>query len=406
MSNLHYLDNNATTKPAPEVVDAMMPFFTERWGNASSMYEFGGRVHADMETARAKVATLLGCTPDEIVFTSCGSESDNNALFGAVEALGAATTVITSAVEHPAVLQPCKALEERGHRVIRIGVDGEGLLDMDAYRAALSLPGPKIVSLMWANNETGVLFPIPECAAMAKAAGAVFHTDATQAVGKIAAIDASSVPFDMLSFSGHKIHAPKGIGVLFVRRGTPVRPFLLGGHQEKGRRAGTENIPYIVGLGKACELAATELRDGTLDRIAALRDRLQAGLLTIADSRVNGSILHRLPNTLNIAFSWIEGEAMLYHLNDAGICASSGSACTSGSLDASHVLRAMGVPFTALHGSLRFSLSRYTTAGDIDAVLSAMPGIVKTLRDLSPFGAGDEPQDPANSSSGSFSSGV
>ena len=398
MSKLHYLDNNATTKPAPEVVEAMMPFFTERWGNASSMYEFGGRVHADMEAARAKVAALLRCEPDEIVFTSCGSESDNNAIFGVAEALGPSTTVITSAVEHPAVLQPCKALEERGFRVVRVGVDGEGLLDMDAYRAALSLPGPKLVTLMWANNETGVLFPIPECAALAKAAGAVFHTDATQAVGKVAAINASAVPFDMLSFSGHKIHAPKGIGVLYIRRGTPVRPFLLGGHQEKSRRAGTENVPYIVGLGKACELAAAELRDGTLDRVSALRDRLQAGLLAIPDSRVNGSLAHRLPNTLNISFSWIEGEAMLYHLGDAGICASSGSACTSGSLDASHVLRAMGVPFTALHGSLRFSLSRYTTDEDIDAVLRVMPGIVGTLRSLSPFGHGDGdgPSDPVS----------
>ena len=304
--------------------------------------------------------------------------------------------MITSAVEHPAVLQPCKALEGRGHRVVRVGVDGEGLLDMEAYREALAIPGPKLVTLMWANNETGVLFPIPECAALAKAAGAVFHTDATQAVGKVAGIDASAVPFDMLSFSGHKIHAPKGIGVLYIRRGTPVRPFILGGHQEKSRRAGTENVPYIAGLGKACEMAAEELRDGTIARVAALRDRLQAGLLQIPDSRVNGSAEHRLPNTLNISFSWIEGEAMLYHLGDAGICASSGSACTSGSLDASHVLRAMGVPFTALHGSLRFSLSRYTTEADVDAVLSAMPGIVATLRDLSPFGRGDGevPEDP------------
>ena len=392
---LHYLDNNATTMPAPEVVEAMMPFFTERWGNASSMYEFGGRVHRDMEAARAKVAALLGAAdPSEVVFTSCGSESDNHAIFGTVQALGPETTVITSKVEHPAVLQPCRALEERGHRVVFVGVHRDGTLDMDAYRGALSIPGPKLVTLMWANNETGVLFPIRECAELAKAAGAVFHTDATQAVGKVAEIDASAVPFDMLSFSGHKIHAPKGIGALYIRRGTPVRPFLLGGHQERSRRAGTENVPYIVGLGKACELAAAELRDGTLGRVAALRDRLQEGLLAIPETVVNGNRELRLPNTLNVSFPYIEGEAMLFHLGDAGICASSGSACTSGSLEPSHVLRAMDAPFTALHGSLRFSLSRYTTDEDVDAVLEAMPGIVKTLRELSPFGRGEEPDDP------------
>ena len=373
---LHYLDNNATTMPAPEVVEAMMPFFTERWGNASSMYEFGGRVHRDMEAARAKVAALLGAgDPSEVVFTRCGSESDNHAIFGTVQALGPETTVITSKVEHPAVLQPCRALEERGHRVVYVGAHRDGTLDLDAYRGALSIP-------------------IRECAELAKAAGAVFHTDATQAVGKVAEIDASAVPFDMLSFSGHKIHAPKGIGALYIRRGTPVRPFLLGGHQERSRRAGTENVPYIVGLGKACELAAAELRDGTLGRVAALRDRLQEGLLAIPETVVNGNRELRLPNTLNVSFPYIEGEAMLFHLGDAGICASSGSACTSGSLEPSHVLRAMDAPFTALHGSLRFSLSRYTTDADVDAVLEAMPGIVKTLRELSPFGRGEEPDDP------------
>ncbi len=385
-TKLHYLDNNATTRPAPEVVEAMMPFFTEKWGNASSMYEFGGQVHRDMEEARAKVAALLKCDPGEIVFTSCGSESDNQAIFGTVEALGPSTVVITTKVEHPAVIQPCKALEERGHRVIWVGVHGDGTLDEAQYAAALATPGPKLVTMMWANNETGVLFPIAECARLAKAAGAVFHTDATQAVGKVAGVDMAATPADMLSFSGHKIHAPKGIGVLFIRRGTPVRPFLLGGHQEKSRRAGTENVPYIVGLGKACELAAAELRDGTLDRIAALRDRLEAGLLRIPETVVNGNREMRLANTLNISFPYIEGEAMLFHLADAGICASSGSACTSGSLDPSHVLKAMDVPFTSLHGSLRFSLSRYSTDADVDAVLEAMPGIVRTLRDLSPFG--------------------
>ena len=386
MNTVHYFDNNATTRVAPEVVEAMLPFFSERYGNASSMHAFGGAVHADMEAARAKVAAFLHCAPEEVVFTSCGSESDNHAIFGTVESLGPATTVITSAVEHPAVLQPCAKLEERGHRVVRVGVHHDGTLDMDAYRAALALPGSKLVTLMWANNETGVLFPIAECAALAKIAGAVFHTDATQAAGKLAEVDMSAVSADMLSFSGHKLHAPKGIGVLFIRRGTPVRPFLLGGHQERSRRAGTENVPYIVGLGVACDLARQELESGEIARVAALRDRLQAGLLAIPDTVVNGSLEHRLPNTLNASFPYIEGEAMLYHLSDAGICASSGSACTSGSLEPSHVLRAMEAPFTSLHGSLRFSLSRYNDDADVDAVLAVMPGIVKKLRALSPFG--------------------
>ena len=385
---IHYFDNNATTRVAPEVVEAMLPFFSERYGNASSMHAFGGAVHADMEAARAKVAAFLHCAPEEVVFTSCGSESDNHAIFGTVESLGPATTVITSKVEHPAVLQPCAKLEERGHRVVRVGVHKDGTLDMGQYRAALAIPGPKLVTLMWANNETGVVFPIAECAALAKEAGAVFHTDATQAAGKLAEVDMSAVPADMLSFSGHKLHAPKGIGVLFIRRGTPVRPFLLGGHQERSRRAGTENVPYIVGLGVACDLARQELESGEIGRVRALRDRLQAGLLEIPDTVVNGNLELRLPNTLNVSFPYIEGEAMLYHLSDAGVCASSGSACTSGSLEPSHVLRAMDAPFTALHGSLRFSLSRYNTDDDVDAVLAAMPGIVKTLRALSPFGHG------------------
>ena len=383
---IHYFDNNATTRVAPEVVEAMLPFFSERYGNASSMHAFGGAVHADMEAARAKVAAFLHCAPEEVVFTSCGSESDNHAIFGTVESLGPATTVITSAVEHPAVLQPCAKLEERGHRVVRVGVHKDGTLDMEQYRAALAIPGPKLVTLMWANNETGVLFPIAECASLAKIAGAVFHTDATQAAGKLPEVDMSAVPADMLSFSGHKLHAPKGIGVLFIRRGTPVRPFLLGGHQERSRRAGTENVPYIVGLGVACDLARREMESGEIARVAALRDRLQAGLLEIPDTVVNGSLEHRLPNTLNASFPYIEGEAMLYHLSDAGICASSGSACTSGSLEPSHVLRAMDAPFTSLHGSIRFSLSRYNDDADVDAVLATMPGIVKKLRALSPFG--------------------
>lgn len=386
MGKIHYFDNNATTRVAPEAVEAMLPFFSERYGNASSMHAFGGAVHADMEGARVKIAQFLGCEPQEVIFTSCGTESDNQAIFGTVQSLGEGTTVITSKVEHPAVLEPCKWLESHGVRVERIGVHKDGTLDMEAYKAALAIDGPKLVTLMWANNETGVLFPIKECAELAKAAGAVFHTDATQAAGKLAAINMHEVKADMLSFSGHKLHAPKGIGVLFVRRGTPVRPFLLGGHQEKSRRAGTENVPYIVALGKAVELAAQEFGNGELDHIRAMRDRLQNGLLaTIPLATVNGNTEMRLPNTVNISFPYIEGEAILYHLSDAGICASSGSACTSGSLEPSHVLRAMDAPFTALHGSIRFSLSRYNTDDDVDAVLNVLPGIVANLRKLSPF---------------------
>lgn len=383
---LCYLDNNATTRTAPEALEAMLPFFCERYGNASSMHEFGGTVRADVDAARERIAAFLGAaSPSEIVFTSCGSESDNQAIFGTVEALGPETVVITSQVEHPAVLQPCLKLEERGYRVLRVGVNPNGTLRMDEYSAALATPGPKLVTLMWANNETGVLFPIAECARMAKAAGAVFHTDATQAAGKVP-IDLSALPVDLLTFSGHKLHAPKGIGVLYIRHGTPIRPFLLGGHQEESRRAGTENVPYIVGLGKAAELADAELRTGEIDRIRALRDRLQQELLQIPDTVINGSLEMRVPTTLNVSFPYIEGEAILYHLSDAGICASSGSACTSGSLEPSHVLRAMKVPFTSLHGSIRFSFSRYNTDEDVDQVLSVMPGIVRTLRALSPFG--------------------
>lgn len=385
MSRTVYLDNNATTRVAPEVVEAMQPFFDELYGNPSSMHAFGGQVARPMEEARAKLAALIGADPSEVVFTSCGSEADNQAIFGSVEALGHQTVVITSRVEHPAVLEPCRALRERGHKVVSIGVDGVGQLDLQELAAALMEQGPKFVTIMWANNETGVVFPIAEIARMAHAAGAVFHTDAVQAVGKLPEVDVRRVPIDLLSLSGHKLHAPKGIGALYVRRGTRVNPFLRGGHQEHGRRAGTENVPYIVGLGRAAELARDAM-DDERTRVAALRDRLEAGLLaSCPDARVNGDTRRRLPNTTNMSFEYIEGEAILYHLSDAGVCASSGSACTSGSLEPSHVIRAMGVPFTAVHGSIRFSLSRYNTAADVDHVLAVMPGIVQKLRALSPF---------------------
>ena len=379
-----YLDNNATTKPAPEVTEAMLPYFTEKWGNPSSMHLFGGRVMRDVDDARARIAAFLHADPSEIIFTSCGTESDNAALYGAVEALGPETLLITSKVEHPAVLGPCRHFrDQHGHRLVEIGVDGGGHLRLDELAEALALPGPKVVSLMWANNETGVIFDMPKIAEMAKAAGAFLHTDAVQAAGKIP-LDVSRVPVDTLAFAGHKIHAPKGIGVLYVRRGTRLRTFLVGGHQENGRRGGTENVPYIVGLAKACDLAAAHLADTS--GMARLRDKLENGLLaTCPDASVNGDRACRVPNTTNMSFSFIEGEAMLYHLSDKGICASSGSACSSGSLEPSHVIRAMGIPFTAAHGSLRFSLSRYTTEAEIDYTLEAMPPIVAKLRELSPF---------------------
>lgn len=385
MSKTIYLDNNATTRVDPAVVEAMAPFFSESYGNPSSMHVFGGGVHKYVEEARAKVAAIIHADPSEVIFTASGSESDNHAIRGGVEAMGRDTTVITTRVEHPAVLQSCRYLRDQGYNVIEVGVMSDGTLNIDEYSAALATPGKKFVSIMWANNETGVVFPIKKIAEKAAAAGAVFHTDAVQAVGKLGEVDVSKVPVNMLTFSGHKIHAPKGIGVLYIRRGTRISPLIHGGHQEGGRRAGTENVPYIVGLGKAAEMAMEELARGENKRVAALRDKLQAGLLKCPDTMINGSLKERLPNTLNISFQYIEGEGILYHMSDAGICASSGSACTSGSLEPSHVIRAMGVPFTAVHGSIRFSFSRYNTEEEVDYVLSVVPGIIDKLRALSPF---------------------
>ena len=284
------------------------------------------------------------------------------------------------------MLGPCLRLRELGHTVVEIGVDGEGRFDLPAYEAALAAhPGPKLVSVMWANNETGVLFPIKRIAEMAKAADATMHTDAVQAAGKVP-LDVRDVPVDLLTIAGHKMHAPKGIGALYVRRGTRLKPFVIGGHQERGRRGGTENVPYIIALAKACDLAQAALADGTEARIRRLRDKLQAGLLaSCPDARVNGGGAERVANTLNISFEYIEGESVLYHLSDRGICASSGSACAAGSLEPSHVIRAMGVPFTAVHGSIRFSLSRYTTEEEIDHVLRHCPEVVAEMRAISPF---------------------
>jgi len=380
-----YLDNNATTQVLPAVAEAMKPYFTEKYGNASSMYPMAAEAHKAMDEARAKVAALIGAVyPDEIIFTSCATESDNAAIFSAVRSYPQKKHIITSKVEHPAVMHPYKFLESQGYKVDYIGVDPYGRFDMNQYKAALDA-NTALVSVMWANSETGTVFPIAEIAALAKEHGALFHTDAVQVIGKMP-VNVQETQIDMLSLSGHKFHAPKGVGVLYVKRGTRFTEFMMGGHQEKGRRGGTENIPYIVGLGVAAELAQKRVSDGALTRIAALRNKLQDGLLSsIADTKLNGDPDNRVPNTVNISFGYVEGEAILMHLNEYGICASSGSACTSGSLEPSHVLRAMGVDFKFAHGSVRFSLSEQTTEAEIDKVLEVMPGIIENLRKISPF---------------------
>ena len=385
-----YFDNNATTRTADEVRDAMLPFFGEQYGNPSSMHAFGGEVAKHLDAARERVAGFLNCSPEEVIFTSCATESDNTALRGAAEWFGREAPVITTAVEHPAVLQPARRLKAAGHSVVELPVDGVGQIDLNQLREALKGTKNAIVSTMWANNETGTMFPIREIAEIAKEAGATMHTDAVQVAGKIP-IDVQKVPVDMLSISGHKFHAPKGIGVLYVRKGTKFKPFMLGGHQESGRRAGTENVPYIIGLAKACELAAAN-HEAEAKAVGAMRDRLEAGILaTCPNVRVNGDVAHRLPNTLNVSFESIEGEAIAYRLSDLGICISTGSACASGSLDPSHVIRAMGVPFIAVHGSVRFSLSRYNTMDEVDYVLERLPPVIRNLRELSPFGPDSDP---------------
>ncbi len=378
-----YFDNNATTKVADEVLEEITPLFCELYGNPSSMHTFGGQMGHNVRKAREQVADLLGCDPAEIIFTSCGTESDNAAIRGAISAVPNRKKIITTRIEHPAVLTVCRDLENHGYEVIELAVDKEGQLDLNELEQKLD-DDTALVTIMWANNETGVVFPIEQIAKMVTSKGIVFHTDAVQAVGKIP-INLSNNPIDMLSISGHKLHAPKGVGVLYVRKGTRISPFLLGGHQEAGRRAGTENVPGIVGLGKACELANENIEEEN-KRLRFLRDKLENTILkSCPDCRLNGHKLNRLPNTTNISFEYIEGEAILLMLDAYGICASSGSACTSGSLEPSHVLRAMGVPFTAAHGSVRFSLSRYNTEQQVDYTIEKMPEIVNKLRDLSPF---------------------
>ncbi|WP_116133775.1 cysteine desulfurase NifS [Tropicimonas sp. IMCC34043] len=384
-----YLDNNATTRVFPEVVEAMLPYFSEQFGNASSIHAFGSEVGGALRIARRSLQALIGAEFDhEIIFTSGGSESNNTAIRSALAVQSGRNEIVTSAVEHPAILQLCAWLEKHeGVVVHRIPVDEQGRLDLDAYRAALS-DRVALVTLMWANNETGTIFPVDGLAELAHGVGALFHTDAVQAVGKVK-VDVKNTDIDMLSLSSHKFHGPKGLGALYVRKGISFRPLIRGGHQERGRRAGTENAPAIIGLGKAAEMAMATLQEDGI-RMAALRDRLEKGLVQqIGHCFVTGDPHDRLPNTATVAFEFIEGEAILLKLNEAGIAASSGSACTSGSLEPSHVLRAMNIPFTAAHGAIRFSLSRETTEEDIDRVLTVMPNIIAGLRAMSPFWSGE-----------------
>ena len=377
-----YFDNNATTAVAPEVVEKMMPYLTEHYGNPSSMHSFGSKAAAAVDEARAGVAELVGAElANEIVFTGGGSESDNLAIVGTLHAYPEKKHLITTTVEHPAVLGLCRDLGKRhGYEVTYLKVDRQGHLDLGELHDALR-PDTAVVSVMMANNETGVLFDCEEIGRIVKENGSVFHVDAVQASGKLA-LDVGSSCIDLLSLSGHKMHAPKGVGALYVRKGTKIPA------QERGRRAGTENVAALAGFGEACRLAGAGIEhENTVVR--SLRNRLETGLLkNIPDSYCNGDPDFRLPNTTNISFNYIEGEGILLLLDRAGVAASSGSACTSGSLEPSHVLRAMGVPFTLTHGSIRFSLSRYNNAAEVDYVIEALPPIIARLRQITPFNAG------------------
>ena len=380
-----YLDNNATTMVDPEVVKAMLPYFTEYYGNASSMHDLAIEPARAVAEARHKIAEYVGAEYDsEIIFTSCATESDSTAIYSAIECNPEKREIITTPVEHPAILRVLDHLEEdRGYKITKLHVDSKGRLDLDEYKKALN-SNVALVTCMWANNETGNIYPVTEMAHLAHEQGIMFHSDGVQAMGKVD-MDLKSTDIDMLSFSGHKLHAPKGIGVFYLKRSCRFRPFLRGGHQESGRRAGTENVPYIVGLGKACELSGQHV--GYMrSEIKRLRDRLEQGILAkVPDCFVTGDPDNRSANTSNIAFQFVEGEGILLKLNEYGICASSGSACTSGSLDPSHVMKAMGIPFTAAHGTIRFSLSRFATEADIDYTVEKVPEIIAELRSFSPY---------------------
>ena len=382
MNSIYYLDNNATTAVAPEVVEAMMPYFQCEWGNPSSAYYFGHHLGKEIDQARVKVAAMINCSPRELIFTSCGTESDNTAIFSALETTGK-KHIVTSAVEHSAITKQMDFLKAKGYQVTFIPVESDGTLNPASVESAIC-PETAIVSLMYANNETGVIFPITEVSKICKKHGVLFHSDAVQAAGKLK-IDVKELGVDFLSLSAHKIHAPKGIGALYVRNRTPFQPYIIGGHQERQRRAGTENVPYIVGFGKAAELCLASLEEENT-RVRSLRDRLEEGILSqIPYTRLNGNKLLRIPNTSNISFEYIESEAILMMFDQLGICASSGSACTTGSVGASHVLSAMGLSPMQARGSVRFSLSRYTTDKDIDVVLEHLPSIINKLRAMSPL---------------------
>ena len=387
-----YLDNNATTGVAKEVLETMLPFLQEEYGNPSSMYEFARKPIKAVEKARRQVAEFLGAAyEDEIIFTSCGSESDSTAILGSLQAQippsqGGRNEVIVSDVEHPAVFNLRKHLERMGYTVRVLPVNKNGLVKVESLSKVIS-EKTALVSVMYANNETGCIMPIAELTEIAHKHGALMHTDAVQAAGKIK-LDVQSINVDMLGISGHKIHAPKGVGALYLKRGTSFRPFLAGGHQERGRRAGTENVASIAGLGKACEMAGESLEYEQTE-IRRLRDKLEAGLLTIPYSYLNGDREKRTPNTTNISFEFIEGEAILLSMSDKGICASTGSACSSESLEPSHVLLAQGLPAKLAHSAVRFSLSRYTKEEEIDYVISEMPKIIERIRAMSPFWHGN-----------------
>jgi cysteine desulfurase len=379
-----YLDNNATTRPAPEVIEAMQPYNNQFYGNASSVHRFGQRSRKAIDDARAQVAALLGCAPAEVIFTSTGTEGINTAIQSILAARSPRKRIITSTVEHSATRQLCEHLEKQGIEIVRIGVDVKGELNLDELSKHVN-DQAALVSLLWVNNETGVIFPVDKIGAICRAAHVPFHVDGVQAVGKIP-IKLSELPIDAMSFAGHKFHGPKGAAGLFARRGTRIRPLLIGGTQEGGRRGGTENVPAIVGLGRAAELAAQLLPE--MSRVAQLRDRLERGILqTVPDTSINGALEHRAPNATNISFAAIEAEAILLLLSEQGICASAGAACSSGSLDPSPVLLAMGIERKRAHGAVRFSLSHFTTDAEIDRTLQVLPEMIARLRRVLPVGA-------------------
>ncbi|HEX4795952.1 MAG TPA: aminotransferase class V-fold PLP-dependent enzyme [Humisphaera sp.] len=381
--DLVYLDNNATTKPAPQVLEAMLPYFTEHYGNASSVHRLGQRSRQAIDEARSQVARLLHCADAELIFTGGGTEAINTAIRGILAARAPLNRIITSTVEHSATRELCAQLAKEGAQIVEISVDSQGALDLESLKSALT-EDTALVTLLWANNETGVLFPAPQIAEICKAARVPFHCDGTQAIGKIP-VDVAGMGFDAMSFAAHKFHGPKGVGGLFIRRGVRVRPLIIGGPQERSRRGGTENVPGIVGMGAAAQLAIESLPQ--MSRVAQLRDQLEANILSrIESTYVNGRTDERLPNTTNIGFARLEAEAILLLLSEQNICASAGAACSSGSLEPSHVLRAMKIDDKIAHGAIRFSLSRFTTQQEIDRALEVLPKVIDRLRAVLPVG--------------------